>query len=401
MKSGSYILIPLLLLGCSEGNLSETQSNVSPTTTNTDSNESEELLDIGQVSTIEIDNVILTSLPKSIVLADQAKVDLGRLLFWDPILSGDRDVACATCHLPEFGYADGRERSIGVGGVGSGPNRVEGHTGIVTRNAQTILNTGWNGINELGAFNPELAPMFLDNRTASLASQALEPIRSQKEMRGDVFSEDEIDVEIVSRLNSNAEYQTQFDAAYGTADITLAMVGQALADFQTTLIANNAPFDRWMRGDSNAMSSDQLLGMENFVSTGCADCHSGPLFSDFETHTIGVPEADGLDIPDSGDGNFGFRTLSLRQLTFTAPYFHGGQEDNLDDVVDFYNNPGRSENPNVPTNTLDTDFRNLPNVNGRLATTIVQFLEALSDDDFDRTKPENVPSGLTVGGSVN
>jgi len=353
------------------------------------------------VHTIEIDNVILSSLPDAIAQPTADQVELGRLLFWDPVLSGDGDVACASCHLPDFGYTDGIARSIGVGGVGAGPNRVVGHTGLVPRNAPTVLNTAWNGINELGSFDPDTAPMFWDNRTQSLEEQAIEPIRSQQEMRGDNFTIEQMEAEVLNRLNSNSEYQNRFLTAYGSNEITLALLGSALADFQTTLIANNAPFDRWMRGDANAMSAAQILGMEEFVDTGCAECHSGPLFSDFETHVLGVPEADGLDTPDNGDGNFGFRTPSLRQLAFTAPYFHGGQVDSLDDVIDFYDNPGQSENPNVPTNALDPDFRNLPNINNQRANRIEQFLNALSDSQFDRSRPNAVPSGLPVGGLID
>ena len=155
-----------------------------------------------------------------------------------------------------------------------------------------------------------------------------------------------------------------------------------------------------MRGETDAMSAQQIQGMEDFVDTGCAACHSGPMFSDFETHVLGVSEANGLNTPDTGDGEFGFRTPSLRQLAFTAPYFHGGQETTLDDVIDFYDNPGQSNNPNVPTNALDNDFRDLPNINGQTANRIEQFLNALSDDQFDRSRPTTVPSGLSVGGSI-
>lgn len=394
------IVVCLLLSACGDGLSAEddnrNQGNVANGTDNPD-----EVIELGQVRTLEIDGVVLSSLPDSVAAPASDRVELGRLLFWDPILSGDSDVACATCHLPEFGYADGRARSIGVGGVGTGPNRTVGHTGIVPRNAPSVLNTAWNGINELGMFDPEQAPMFWDNRTQSLANQALEPIRSREEMRGDGFTVEQFDVEVVNRLNANADYQARFQSAYGADAITLALVGQALADYQTTLVANNAPFDRWMRGDANAMSAQQVQGMEDFVEIGCAECHSGPMFSDFETHVLGVPEANGLTTPDTGDGEFGFRTPSLRQLAFTAPYFHGGQRTSLDDVIDFYDNPGQSENPNVPTNALDNDFRNLPNINGQEANRIEQFLNALNDDQFDQSRPASVPSGLPVGGSID
>lgn len=407
------LFLVFTLTSCTEGagsdaveaaSLPATESEVDESgTVDVDNNlatDSMQVTELGQVHTIEVNGVVLSSLPDITVATNTEQVALGRLLFWDPILSGDQDVACATCHLPEFGYADGRARSVGVGGVGAGPARVVGHTGQAPRNAPSVLNTAWNGITELGMFDPELAAMFWDSRTQGLENQALEPIRSREEMRGDSFSIVEMELEVVNRLSANSDYQGRFQAAFGTSDITLSMVGQALAEFQRTLVANNSPFDRWMRGDADAMSTQQIQGMNEFVQTGCTDCHSGPMFSDFETHVLGVPEADGLNTPDNGNGSFGFRTPSLRQLAFTAPYFHGGQRTTLTDVIDFYDNPGRSENPNVPTNELDDDFRDLPNINAQESNRIENFLDSLNDSQFDRTRPANVPSGLPVGGSI-
>lgn len=358
------------------------------------------VITFGDVRTMELDGVVFSSLPEAEVNTSSPSVELGRLLFWDPILSGDMDTACASCHLPEFGYTDGRERSAGTSGQGTGPNRIPGQIGEVARNSQTVLNTVWNGINEFGVFDTDTAPMFWDSRTQSLASQAIEPIHSREEMRGDSFSDNEIDAEVVSRISALSEYQSLFEQVFGPDSINIDNVGQALADFQSTLVANNSPFDRWMRGDSAAMNQEQLNGMAEFADTGCAECHSGPMFSDYEVHVLGVPEADGLTEPDSGDGTFAFRTPTLRQLAFTGPYFHGGQESDLDDVIDFYDNPNNSDNPNVPTNQLDPDFRALPNINNNRRNAIEAFLGALNDASFDRSRPTSVPSGLPVGGAL-
>jgi len=382
-----------LAAGCDSASESVSPANEQPVDTT-------DIVSIGSIRTIQLNDVVFSSLPQDIVSPPAESVALARALFWDPVLSGDQDVACATCHLPEFGYSDGRARSIGAGGVGAGPNRTAGQIGLVSRNAQSVLNTVWNGIGELGLFDPDTAPMFWDARTRSLASQAFEPIRSRVEMRGDNFSEDAIDAEVLSRLNSNAEYQTLFEQAYGTPQVTLERIGQALADFQSTLIANNSPYDQYLRGDTNAMTNAQLNGMAEFAENGCSECHSGPMFSDFETHVLGVAEAPGLDAPDSGDGNFGFRTPSLRQLAFTAPYFHGGQENQLDDAIDFYDN-NNSDNPNVPDNQLDPDFVDVSNLNNNEINAIEAFLNALNDADFDRSRPERVPSGLPVGGNID
>lgn len=396
----SHLLVSCSSEGEAESGLESATESAIETDSDTAPISTDQTISFGTVRTVEMNGVVFSSLPEAEVNADTATAQLGRLLFWDPVLSADMDIACASCHLPEFGYSDGRRRSAGTGAVGTGPERNPGQIGQVQRNAQTVLNTVWNGINELGLFDTETAPMFWDSRVQGLANQALEPIRAREEMRGDSISLEDIDAEILSRLSGNAEYQSLFGSAFGTSDITMAHIGQALADFQSTLIANNAPFDRWMRGDANAMSEQQLDGMAQFAQTGCADCHSGPMFSDFDTHVLGVREANGLDTPDSGDGSFAFRTPTLRQLDFTGPYFHGGQDNDLDDVIDFYDNPNNSENPNVANNQLDQDFRDLPNINNNRRNAIEAFLGALNDGDFDQSRPASVPSGLPVGGAL-
>lgn len=389
-------LITLTLAGCDS--ISDiTDENNADTAGNPVDND---IVTVGTVRTIQIDGVVLSSLPDTVSNPPTGSVELGRLLFWDPVLSGEQDVACATCHLPEFGYTDGRARSAGVGGTGAGPARVPGQLGQVPRNAQSVVNTVWNGINEFGMFDRDSAPMFWDTRIQGLEAQALEPILSREEMRGDSIAEGEILTVVVNRLNSISEYQGLFEQVYGDSTITASNVARALADFQSTLVANNTPFDRYLRGDATAMSNQQLNGMQEFVEHDCANCHSGPMFSDFETHVLGVPEANGLNTPDNGDGNFAFRTPSLRQLEFTAPYFHGGQESDLGDVIDFYDNNNNSDNPNVANNERDADFRNIPNLNNNEINAIEAFLNALNDGSFDRTRPESVPSGRPVGGSI-
>ncbi len=352
---------------------------------------------IGDVQTLAIDDRVLSSLPATAPEADADLAQLGKLLFWDPILSGDRDVACATCHLPEHGYSDGRAQSIGVGGSGRGAEREVGHSGFVRRNSQGLLNTGWNGIDELGLFDLETAPMFWDNRVSSLALQALEPIRDLKEMRGEQFSREQIEAEIVARVAAIDEYRLQFANTFNGEAVTFERIGIALAEFQKTLIANNSPYDRWMRGEPDAMTSDQVSAMQEFVTTGCANCHNRPMFSDFELHVLGAAEHGVQDEPDSGDGNFAFRTPTLRQLEFTGPYFHNGQFSTVSAAVNFYDEP-RSRNSNVPGASLDPDLLDMPEMDDGRGAFIQSFLSALNDPDFDQDVPESVPSGLPPGG---
>lgn len=358
----------------------------------------QDIVTVGNVRTLEINGQVLSSLPESAPLVDDKQAALGRLLFWDPILSGDQDVACATCHLPEAGYTDAQHQSIGVGGIGRADQRVVGHTGRVARNAQSVLNTAWSGISELGLFESATAPMFWDNRTVSLEAQALEPIRSRQEMRGDNFTVEQIETEVVERLNANSLYLQAFAEAFATDTIQLSHVAEALANFQRTLVANQSAFDRWMRGEPEAMTEQQISGMQEFVLAGCAECHSGPMFSDFDTHILSVREGSDVLMPDVGAGDFAFRTPTLRQLAFTGPYFHAGQFATLNSAINFYHERQSSDNPNVPSSAMADDLRGDLDLDDGRDNFIQAFLNALNDESFDRLEPESVPSGLPVGG---
>jgi cytochrome c peroxidase len=340
---------------------------------------------------------------------EPAVVELGRLLFWDPILSGHRDVACATCHHPDFGYAEPLDISVGVGGVGLGAKRRFARSGdvpFVKRNSQTVLNVAFNGIDAAGRYDAAKAPMFWDLRASGLEAQALEPIKNFEEMRGSAYAEDRAVDEVVSRLRANAEYRRLFAAAFGpgATPVTADRLARALGDFQRSLLANNAPFDRYMRGETAALTPAQVRGMQRFEQIGCANCHSGPMFSDFRPHVLGVPDNPKVLAADTGiNATFAFRTPSLRNLRHTAPYMHSGLFVTLDDVVDFYDDVtsrrARIRHPQVAQGDLDPLVRELRNVDRR-SSDLVAFLEALSDDAFDRTVPPRVPSGLRPGGAI-
>ena len=345
--------------------------------------------------------------------------ELGRLLFYDPILSGNREVACATCHHPDQGYADGRALSLGVDATGLGPNRTPNNAGevlgFVSRNSPTILNTAFNGMDEEGIFNPATAPMFWDSRAQSLEEQALLPIANFEEMRGHAFDEAIAVDSILQRLRDNATYTDLFTGAFGSSTaISSENLARAIAEFERSLTATDSPWDQFQAGNANAVSQAAQRGFNTFNQTGCDDCHSGPMFSDYELHTLGVPDNNQLDTPDRGaDNDFAFRTPTLRNLDETGPYFHGGVGGDLAETVRFYdtarrfangggNNPpggnGLAVNPNVTRQQIDNEVRDLQGLNNQEVQDIVAFLEALSDPDFDRTVPTSVPSGLPVGG---
>lgn len=334
------------------------------------------------------------------------KTNLGRLLFFDPVLSGDKDVACATCHHPDNGYAEFRDLSIGVNGKGFGMNRMfnkPNNIPFVKRNAHTVLNTAFNGINPSKYYNPDKAPMFWDSRVNSLEAQALEPIKALEEMRGLNYKESEILNEVILRLKGIPEYQKLFKDAFNENEpVTIENLGKSIAAYERTLVTNNSRFDQYMRGESNAISLGEKEGLKVFKKVGCVNCHNGPMFSDYKIHTLSVPENDKLPKVDDGfEQQFGFRTPTLRNLRFTAPYMHNGMLSNLKKVLEFYEDLSfnKSRNKDVATNKIDTLAKNLT-IKVKDMSSIISFLNTLNDENFDRTIPIKVPSGLEVGGNI-
>lgn len=347
-----------------------------------------------------------------------AKVALGRLLFWDPILSGSRDIACATCHHPTFGYSDGRDLPIGTGGVGMGPTRrFSGATApLVKRNSQTILNAAFNGIDVNGHVDPAQAPMFWDSRVRGLEAQALVPIESLEEMRGEHGGEGHGVAGAVERVRAIRRYREMFAAAFGGADAVSAdNLSRAIAAFERSLVTLDTPFDRYMRGERTALNAVELRGMDAFENHGCTLCHNGPMLSDYKVHVIGVYDNPRLGDYDPGaEHRYAFRTPSLRNLAFTAPYMHSGVLNDLGSAVGFYKTVGGGaplllhfDKPRpvgngrfvlgspVERDALDPLLRQV-SVNSELDD-IVAFLGTLNGS-YDRAVPAHVPSGLRPGG---
>jgi cytochrome c peroxidase len=359
------------------------------------------------------------------------QVELGRLLFWDPILSGPRDISCATCHHPDLAYADGRALSLGTGSVGLGSSRVDRSGGtipVVKRNSPTILNVAFNGLEEgrrggraQGVLNRLVvdsvrAPMFWDRRVRSLELQALEPLKALEEMRGNTYPERVAVDSVIARLRAIPEYVTLFREAFGAnTRIDASQYGRAMAAFERSLVAINSPFDRFRAGDVTALTPQQIRGLNAFDDAGCENCHDGPMFTEFDLEAEGVAENPLLAAPDTGAGRFRFRTPTLRNIALTAPYMHNGMLPTLEEVLRFYDE-GRSRNPNVldrrPPGSDNDDpvvrrlpvlsgqFRGVDDMSDQEMADIVAFLRALSDENFDRTIPTRVPSGLPVGGAI-
>lgn len=304
------------------------------------------------------------------------RIELGRLLFFDPVLSGDNSVSCAHCHHPDRGFADGRDFSVGIRGQRTG------------RGAPTI----WNA-----AFNKE---QFWDGRATTLEEQAKGPIQSTVEM-------DQKPDELLRELKAIPGYVDRFDRAFGgggAAAVTFDNVAAAIATFERTIISARSPFDRFAAGDTKAITPSARNGLKLFrsVSTRCFECHGLPNFANQDYKVIGVPDAGD---PTKLDGDHGrsaivkdpgydhaFKVPTLRNVAQTAPYMHNGIYKTLEEVLDFYAKGGGHE----------LGLRNLDDKIGKFDLSesdradMVEFLKALTDESLRPAIPAQVPSGLPV-----
>lgn len=332
-----------------------------------------------------------------------AKIALGKVLFWDPVLSGNKEVACATCHHPLLGFTDHLDLSIGVHGTGLGtarrflsPNAIP----FTKRNCFSIINTAFNAITASERYDPTAAAMFFDNRTRSLELQSLEPMKTLEEMKGASISANNVLDSVVPRLKDSPQYTQLFSDAFQTINaITIQNLGRAIASYERSILSNQSPYDQYVRGDKSAMTAVQTQGMAAFAANGCIKCHSGPMFSDYALHVLSVPDNAKGPTDAGANGTYAFRTPGLRNLSLTAPYMHSGVFTSLDQVLNFYDHVGehRSQNPHVGNNQLDGS---LQRIDAKDRNAIIQFLGALTDAGFDKTIPVSVPSGLHPGGNL-
>ncbi len=435
------------------------------------------------VATFSVGTAQAGALPPPIEASDfpthsPEKVALGKALFYDKILSGNQNISCATCHHSLTATGDGLSLPVGEGGTGLGVarNTGKGSSAIherVPRNAPFVFN--------LGAF--EFVEMFHDGRVeadphypsgfrspagnnlpegleSALAVQAMFPVTSATEMAGQA-SENKVAKEaakpnnhpavwalLAQRLRESPEYVMLFQAAYPhdisqADDIRYLHAANAIAAFEDVAFrAIDSPFDRYLRGDLQALTHEEKEGMKLFYgSGGCSECHSGPLMTDHDYHAIAMPQigpgkgdtADGLG--DLGRGretgpadNYRFRTPSLRNTALTGPWGHDGAYNTLEGVVRHHLNPESSLEsydttqavlpPAGPANPSidDEDFTHHHNSVNRAAIAaandlaprslsdqevaeLVAFLHALTDPaslDLRSTVPMRVPSGLPV-----
>jgi cytochrome c peroxidase len=284
------------------------------------------------------------------------KAELGRLLFFDPRLSADFSVTCASCHSPKFGFSDGAPVSTGI----------RGQKG--TRSAPTVLNSGY------------ILLQFWDGRSPTLEDQVKGPMANPIEMG----TSHEI---VVNRLQTIAGYRPYFNRAFGTDEINIDHVAKAIATFERTLLSGNSAYDRYKAGDKKAMTNSQIRGMDIFFKKAkCDKCHEGSNFTDSKFHNLGV----GTDASNPDAGRFvvtndpkdwgAFKTPTLREIAFTAPYMHDGSLKNLRQVVEFYDKGG------LQNKNLDADVKRLK-LSDRDKEDLVEFMRALSGEGWQNIKP--------------
>jgi len=287
------------------------------------------------------------------------RVELGKMLFFDPRLSSERNLACANCHNPVFGWTDGLPTAKGF------------KSKVLGRETPTIVNSGYTTL------------QMWDGRRASLEDQAMGPMESQDEMAMDLSA-------LFSWLNSNPTYQAAFSRAYPGEAVDKATTSKAIAAFERTIISDDSPFDRWVRGDKTAMSARQVHGFRLFedpAKGNCAVCHAAPNFTDGGFHNIGLavygrtnPDVGRFAIKPLPSLKGAFKTPTLRDIALTAPYFHDGSARSLIEVVEHYNKGGETKTD------LSPEIKPL-NLTREEMQDIVAFMQALTTPPKPVTLP--------------
>lgn len=306
---------------------------------------------------------------------------LGKLLFFDPVLSGNNQRACASCHQPAKAFTDHRPKSLAFEGKGD-----------VLRNAPTIINSSYQRM------------QFYDSRVMFLEDQVNDVVANPAELHGRME-------EAVEKLKKSSEYQVHFDIVFGDSGITPLNIQRALASYISSLTSLNSPFDQYMRGDELAISEEALSGFTLFMGKAkCGTCHFMPLFNGTvpplytksESEVLGVPaNTDTLhSTADSDPGKFlayggdlnrhAFKTPTVRNAALTAPYMHNGVYNTLEEVIDFYNRGGGEgigihlENQTLPPDRL--------NLTAREKKQLAEFIQALNDTTGLTSVPPRLPS---------
>ncbi len=250
------------------------------------------------------------------------RIELGKMLFWDTRLSGDGNMSCASCHNPLYGWSDGLPTARGS------------KSRVLDRASPVVTNSAYNAV------------QMWDGRKRTLEEQAMGPMEATVEMNMDIGR-------LFKWLKSNRGYRQAFERAYPGEGINQSTLSRAIASYERTIISNNSPFDRWVKGEAKAMSEQQVRGFEIFLDQdrgNCAVCHSAPNFVDNGFHNLGLASY-GNENPDMGRFTQlplprmkgAFKTPTLRDISLSAPYFHDGSAATLMDVMQTYADRGYVE----------------------------------------------------------
>jgi len=301
------------------------------------------------------------------------QIDLGRYLFFDPTLSRDGSLSCASCHDPELGFGDGLTRSVGIGGA------------EVSRNAPSLWNVSF------------LKSFFWDARANTLEEQITGPLFAPNEMGT-------TPERLLITLNGLPEYRKLFAHAFPDRigdKIRLEEIYSALTAFECSLISLNSRYDHYAHGYHQALTEQEIEGLNVFRSfvARCAECHTPPLFTNQQIAVLGTPEPDGRPLDPGAQTTFndatmraGFKVPSLRNIATTAPYMHSGQFATLRETVEFYNKGRGHAVPQGEDLRLHWHVSE-PNLSEYELDRLVDFLNTLTDETFKPRVPEKLPSG--------
>ena len=301
------------------------------------------------------------------------QIDLGRYLFFDPILSADGSVSCASCHDPAQGFADGRGQAVGI------------HGQVLPRSAPSLWNVGF------------LSTLLWDGSKSSLEEQMQGPLYSPFEMGN-------TPTQLLTALNANPVYRALFEQAFNRSPIALDQIYTAITAFESSLISLNSRYDLYAHGYHEALTDAEIAGLNVFRSfvARCAECHTPPLFTNQQLAVLGVADAPGELIDTGAEAITGdasqrgaFRVPSLRNIVRTAPYMHRGQKPTLEDAARFYTGGRGHEVPEGESLMIHWHIWE-PRLTDAEITSLATFMGALTDEAFMPEIPKAVPSGLPV-----
>lgn len=304
------------------------------------------------------------------------QIDLGRYLFFDPILSKNGKVSCATCHQPEKGFSDGLKTSVGVG-----------HTPL-KRAAPSLWNVAF------------YKKFFWDARATSLEAQMVGPLYSDEEM-GTTREQ------LLETLNSIAAYRELFKQAFPSKknkDIGPQEIYEAIAAFESSLISLNSRYDQYAHGYAEALNDEEIEGLNIFRSfvARCAECHTPPLFTNQQVAVIGLADPQGQPRDVGAQETFNdpslraaFKVPSLRNVDRTAPYTHAGRFSTLREMVEFYSLGRGHEVPKDERLHIHWHIWE-PKLTSYEMDRLVDFMKTLGDESFMPRTPEVLPSGSVV-----